>query len=74
MCTLKYLVVPFCIYFVFCFRTISNNDDLWNNETTSNSDNMQLANPEPRQVNICDGSSSVSPNYLNNVVQKYDVT
>ncbi|XP_060851352.1 heat shock factor protein isoform X2 [Rhopalosiphum padi] len=30
--------------------TISNNDDLWNNETTSNSDNMQLANPEPREA------------------------
>jgi len=34
---------------------------------------MQLANPEPRQVNICDGSSSVSPNIINNIIQKYDV-
>ncbi|XP_027847818.1 heat shock factor protein isoform X2 [Aphis gossypii] len=30
--------------------TISNNDELWNNEITSNSDNMQLANPEPREA------------------------
>lgn len=29
--------------------TISNNDDLWNNEIASNCDNMQLANPEPRE-------------------------
>ncbi|XP_022174109.1 heat shock factor protein isoform X2 [Myzus persicae] len=29
--------------------TISNNDDLWNNEIVSNCDNMQLANPEPRE-------------------------
>jgi len=34
---------------------------------------MQLANPEPRQVNMSDGSSSVSPNFLNNVMQKYGV-
>ncbi|KAE9542978.1 hypothetical protein AGLY_002889 [Aphis glycines] len=54
--------------------TISNNDELWNNEITSNSDNMQLANPEPRQVNMCDGSSSVSPNFLNNVMQKEAVS
>lgn len=63
----------FYVYIFFCFRTISNNDELWNNEITSNSDNMQLANPEPRQVNMCDGSSSVSPNFLNNVMQKYGV-
>lgn len=30
--------------------TISNNDELWNNEITSNSDNMQLAHPEPREA------------------------
>lgn len=34
---------------------------------------MQLVNPEPRQVNTCDGSSSVSPNISNYVMQKYDV-
>jgi len=33
---------------------------------------MQLANPEPRQVNKCNESSSVTPNLLNNVMQKYD--
>jgi len=33
---------------------------------------MQLANPEPRQVNMCDGSSSVTPNFFNNDMQKYD--
>ncbi|KAL4119303.1 hypothetical protein QTP88_012128 [Uroleucon formosanum] len=53
---------------------ISNNDDLWNNEITSNCDNMQLANPEPRQVNTCDGSSSVSPNISNYVMQKEAVS
>lgn len=76
--TLKYLVVHFYIllYNSFklfaCFSTISNNDDLWNNEIVSNCDNMQLANPEPRQVNMCDESSSVTPNFLNNAMQKYD--
>jgi len=34
---------------------------------------MQLANPEPRQVNTCDESCSESPNFLNNVISKYDV-
>ncbi|KAL5237230.1 hypothetical protein ACI65C_004640 [Semiaphis heraclei] len=52
--------------------TISN--DAWNNEITSNSENMQLANPEPRQVNICDGSSSVPPNFINNIIQKESVS
>ncbi|XP_025408332.1 heat shock factor protein isoform X2 [Sipha flava] len=41
---------------------ILNNDSLLNNETTSSSDNMQLANPEPRQVLKCAESSFMQPN------------
>lgn len=46
----------------FCFSCILNNDNLLNNETTSSSDNMQLANPEPRQVVKCAESSFMQPN------------
>ncbi|VVC26978.1 Hypothetical protein CINCED_3A002784 [Cinara cedri] len=54
--------------------TVSNDDDLWNNELILSNDNMQLAHPEPRQVLTCAGSSSLPPNLPNNVWEKEHVS
>jgi len=50
---------------IFYFRIISNNDDLCNEETILNSDNMQLAHPEPRQVLMS------APNLPKSDLEKY---
>lgn len=58
---------------LFYFRTIINNDNSWSNELLPNSDNMQLAHPEPRQVAKCADDNSISSNLPNDVLEKYDV-
>lgn len=56
----------------FCSRSISNNDVLWN-DITSNNVNMQLANPEPRQVIGTPESSCISQTLPNRVMEKYPI-
>lgn len=56
-----------------CFyRVITNNDELWSDGVPSKSD-MQLANPEPRQVMTYAGSSSMSPNLTDKILEKYAI-
>lgn len=45
----------------------SNNEVLWNDDINSNSDNMQLAHPEPRQVIECASHSFLLLNIFINI-------
>lgn len=46
---------------------------MWSEDLPSNSDNMQLVYPEPRQVIEKDGSSLIASNLNNSVFEKYAV-